>query len=44
MVDKRVVVGTADEILDSDHPWIKGYFGVPRAQRARAAAGGSHRE
>ncbi len=40
MVDKRVVVGTADEILDSDHPWIKSYFGVPRAQRARAAAGG----
>lgn len=44
LVDGGVVVGTEEEILDSDHPWIKSYFGVPRAQRARAAAGGSHRD
>jgi phospholipid/cholesterol/gamma-HCH transport system ATP-binding protein len=43
LVDGGVEVGTIDEILDSDHPWIKSYFGVPRAQRARAAIGGSHR-
>jgi len=41
LVDGGVVVGTIDEILESDHPWIKNYFGVPRAQRARAAIGRS---
>ena len=44
LVDGGVVVGTVDEILESDHPWIKSYFGVPRAQRARQAAGGSRFE
>lgn len=44
LVDGGVVVGTVDEIMDSDHPWIKSYFGVPRAQRARHAAGGFHFE
>jgi phospholipid/cholesterol/gamma-HCH transport system ATP-binding protein len=42
LVDGGVQVGTIDETLDSDHPWIKDYFGVPRAQRARAAAGERH--
>jgi len=37
LVDGGVVVGTVDEILKTDHPWIKSYFGVPRAQRARFA-------
>lgn len=40
LVDGGVVVGTKDEILNSDHPWIKAYFGVPRAQRARFAGRG----
>jgi len=44
LVDGGVVVGTADEILESEHPWIKSYFGVPRAQRARHAAGGARFE
>ena len=44
LVDGGVVVGTVDEILESDHPWIKNYFGVPRSQRARHAAGGSRIE
>lgn len=35
LVDGGVVVGSVDEIMNSDHPWIKGYFGVQRAQRAR---------
>jgi phospholipid/cholesterol/gamma-HCH transport system ATP-binding protein len=38
LVDGTVVVGTVDEVLESDHPWIRSYFGVPRAQRARQAA------
>ena len=38
LVDGGVVVGGVDEVLDSDHPWIQSYFGVPRAQRARQAA------
>ncbi len=41
LVDGGVVVGTVDQILQSDHPWIKSYFGVPRAQRARLAIKGS---
>jgi len=44
LVDGGVVVGTIDEVLDSDHPWIRSYFGVPRAQRARQAIGGLRRE
>ncbi len=44
LVDGGVVVGTVDEILKSDHPWIKSYFGVPRAKRARLAIGASRHE
>lgn len=40
LVDGGVVVGSVDEVLDSDHPWIRSYFGVPRALRARQTAGG----
>ena len=40
LVDGGVVVGSMDEVLDSDHPWIRSYFGVPRALRARQTAGG----
>jgi phospholipid/cholesterol/gamma-HCH transport system ATP-binding protein len=40
LVDGGVVVGSVDEVLDSDHPWIRSYFGVPRALRARKTAGG----
>ena len=39
LVDGGVVLGTTNEILKSEHPWIKSYFGVPRAQRARYAIG-----
>jgi phospholipid/cholesterol/gamma-HCH transport system ATP-binding protein len=44
LVDGGVVVGSVDEVIESDHPWIKSYFGVPRAQRARYTAGGSQSE
>lgn len=40
LVDGGVVVGSMDDILDSNHPWIRSYFGVPRALRARQTAGG----
>jgi phospholipid/cholesterol/gamma-HCH transport system ATP-binding protein len=40
LVDGGAIVGTVDEILESEHPWIKSYFGVPRAQRAHWASGG----
>jgi phospholipid/cholesterol/gamma-HCH transport system ATP-binding protein len=36
LVDGGAIVGTVEEILESDHPWIQRYFNVPRAQRARA--------
>ncbi|MFT5138831.1 MAG: phospholipid/cholesterol/gamma-HCH transport system ATP-binding protein [Lysobacterales bacterium] len=44
LVDGGAIVGTVDEILDSDHPWIRSYFGVPRAQRANWASGSGRRD
>lgn len=41
LVDGGAIIGTQDEILASDHPWIKSYFGVPRARRALWSSGGS---
>ncbi|MEM1187499.1 MAG: ATP-binding cassette domain-containing protein [Pseudomonadota bacterium] len=38
LVDKRIVVGTAEEISRYDHPWIARYFGGPRARRANASS------
>ena len=35
LVDKKIVVGTLDEIVRSTHPWIQSYFNDPRAVRAR---------
>jgi len=35
LVDKKVVVGSIDEIVRSPHPWIQRYFNDPRAVRAR---------
>ncbi|HLF66264.1 MAG TPA: ATP-binding cassette domain-containing protein, partial [Gammaproteobacteria bacterium] len=31
IVDKRVIVGTLDELLKYDHPWFQAYFHGPRA-------------
>lgn len=39
LVDGKAKVGTVDEIVASRHPWIKSYFGVPRARRAYTAMG-----
>ena len=30
LVDKKVQIGTLQDMLHSDHPWIKEYFGGPR--------------
>ena len=35
LIDKKVVVGTLEEITQSQHPWIQQYFNDPRALRAR---------
>lgn len=35
LVDKKIVIGSLDEIVRSSHPWIKSYFNDPRALRAR---------
>jgi phospholipid/cholesterol/gamma-HCH transport system ATP-binding protein len=37
LVDGKVNVGSAEEIVASRHPWIRSYFGVPRARRAWVA-------
>jgi len=36
LVDGQAMVGPVDEIAASGHPWIRSYFGVPRARRAIA--------
>ena len=35
LLDKRVVVGTMEELLKYDHPWVKEYFHGPRGRAAR---------
>lgn len=42
LVDRQAVVGTIDEVLASSNPWIKSYFGVPRARRAHDALSRKH--
>lgn len=34
LVDKRVIVGTVDEMVQETHPWIHDYFHGPRARAA----------
>ena len=43
--DKKVVaVGTIDELLAMDHPWIQEYFNGPRGRAAASGAKQGHRE
>ncbi len=35
LVDKRLRIGTMEELLDDPHPWIQAYFGGPRGRAAR---------
>lgn len=38
LADKRVIaVGTIEELLATDHPWIQEYFNGPRGRAAKAA-------
>ncbi|HEY0838115.1 MAG TPA: ABC transporter ATP-binding protein [Azospirillum sp.] len=39
LVDKKIRVGTLDELLRDDHPWIHDYFHGPRGRAARHAGG-----
>ncbi len=39
LVDKKVKVGTLDELMRDPHPWIQSYFHGPRARAAGIAAG-----
>ena len=40
LADKRVIlVGTMDEMMQSEHPWVKEYFRGPRSRAAAAAQG-----
>ena len=45
LADKKVVaVGTIDELLALDHPWIQEYFNGPRGRAAAAGLQKGHRE
>ncbi len=37
LVDKKVRVGTLDQLLQDDHPWIRSYFHGPRGRAAQHA-------
>ncbi|MFV3130628.1 ABC transporter ATP-binding protein [Niveispirillum sp. KHB5.9] len=39
LVDKKLVIGTIDELLRQDHPWIRDYFHGVRGRAASAAKG-----
>jgi phospholipid/cholesterol/gamma-HCH transport system ATP-binding protein len=43
LVDKKIRVGTLDQILRDDHPWIRNYFHGPRGRAASAAQAGAAR-
>jgi phospholipid/cholesterol/gamma-HCH transport system ATP-binding protein len=34
LLDKHVVVGTMEELLAYDHPWVREYFHGPRGRAA----------
>ena len=36
LLDKKVTVGTLEEIMQTDHPWIQDYFHGPRMRAAQA--------
>ena len=37
LVDKKIRVGTLDQLLQDDHPWIHSYFHGPRGRAAQHA-------
>jgi len=41
LVDKKVVIDVPENLLKSEHPWIKEYFNNPRGRAAEEAAHGN---
>ncbi len=39
LVDKRIIVGTMNEVRANPHPWIKAYFDGPRGRAALSKVG-----
>ncbi|HEX6118127.1 MAG TPA: ATP-binding cassette domain-containing protein, partial [Dongiaceae bacterium] len=39
LVDRKIKVGTLEELMRDPHPWIQSYFHGPRARAAGVAAG-----
>ena len=39
LVDRKIKVGTVDELRTDDHPWIQDYFNGPRGRAAMASHG-----
>ncbi len=39
LVDKKIITGTFEELMQSDHPWIKSYFHGPRMRAVTSAKG-----
>jgi phospholipid/cholesterol/gamma-HCH transport system ATP-binding protein len=39
LIDKRIIVGTMNEVRANPHPWIKAYFDGPRGRAAMPKAG-----
>ena len=37
LADKKLTVGTLDDLMQSDHPWIHEFFHGPRARCAASA-------
>ena len=35
LLDKKVTVGTLEEIMEIDHPWVQDYFHGPRMRAAQ---------
>jgi phospholipid/cholesterol/gamma-HCH transport system ATP-binding protein len=40
LVDKRIRIGTLEQLLEDDHPWIHAYFHGPRGRAAQHSAAG----
>ncbi len=40
LVDKKIRIGTLDQLLEDDHPWIHAYFHGPRGRAAQHSGAG----
>lgn len=44
LIDRKIVVGTLEAIMENPHPWIKEYFHGPRSRAAQRASSGASSE